>query len=119
MTKPNHRARIVFLIRVREERTVEFLQAYEYIRYNVAEGVPGHLVDQVCRSSTDPEQWLITSEWTSIEDFVRWESSDDHRTLVAPLRACMEEARSMRFTVEMQTSGRTLDPQAGVLAWTS
>jgi heme oxygenase (mycobilin-producing) len=119
MTRQSSRARIVFLIKVRAERTVEFLQAYEYIRYTVAEGVPGHLVDQVCRSSTDPEQWLITSEWASLQDFVNWESSDDHRTLVAPMRACMSEARSMRFEIQTETSARTAATPAGGLAWTS
>jgi heme oxygenase (mycobilin-producing) len=97
------RARIVFLITIPQERTVEFLQAYEHIRYAVAEGVPGHIVDQVCRSSTNPEQWLITSEWESLDYFTAWEAGDDHRNLVRPMRACMSEARSMRFLIEAET----------------
>lgn len=112
------RARVVFLIRVPAERTEEFLRAYEQIRYEVAEGVPGHLVDQVCQCSTDPEQWLITSEWESLAAFEAWEQSPDHRLLVRPMRACITEARSIRFLIRHETSrrdpipatGRALDP---------
>lgn len=98
------KARVLFLMRVPRDRTEDFLKAYEQIRYQVAEGVPGHLVDQVCESTTDPEQWLITSEWVSLTHFEAWERSPEHRDLVAPLRACMTEARSIRFVVREETS---------------
>lgn len=101
------RARVVFLIRVPTPRTEDFLEAYEKIRYQVADGVPGHIVDQVCQSPTDPEQWLITSEWDSVESFEAWENSPGHRTLVRPMRECITEATSLRFTVLAQTSRRT------------
>jgi heme oxygenase (mycobilin-producing) len=97
-------ARIVFLVRVPAERTEEFLQAYENIRYDVASGVPGHILDQVCQSPADPEQWLITSEWETLDDFVRWEQSPGHRDLAGPMRACMTEARSIKFVVRKETS---------------
>lgn len=103
--REERRARVVFLIRVPAERTADFLNAYEKIRYEVAEGVPGHLVDQVCRSTTDSEQWLITSEWDSLESFEAWERGDDHRALVGPLRECITEAKSLRFYIRVQTTG--------------
>ena len=106
MSDAPNRARIVFLIRIPADRTEDFLAAYQKIRYEVADGVPGHLVDQVCRSTADPEQWLITSEWDSMESFEAWERSPGHRTLVAPMRACMTEARSLRFVIRAQTSRR-------------
>ncbi|GIJ20423.1 antibiotic biosynthesis monooxygenase family protein [Micromonospora lutea] len=98
-----HRARVVFLVRVPDERTGDFLRAYEAVRHLVAGGVPGHLVDQVCRSSTDPEQWLITSEWTSLAHFEAWERSPEHRELVRPMRECFTDARSLRFHIHAQT----------------
>ncbi|MDW5325096.1 MULTISPECIES: antibiotic biosynthesis monooxygenase family protein [unclassified Plantactinospora] len=98
------KARVLFLIRVPRERTEDFLKAYEQIRYQVAEGVPGHLVDQVCEASSDSEQWLITSEWESLAHFEAWERSPGHRELAAPLRACITEARSIRFVVREETS---------------
>jgi heme-degrading monooxygenase HmoA len=98
------RARVVFLFTVPAVRTEDFLRAYEKIRYEVAGGVPGHILDQVCQSAMDPEQWLITSEWDSIEHFETWERSPDHRTLVRPLRECMEKPQSLRFTIRVQTA---------------
>ena len=98
------RARVVFLIRVPAERTQDFLDAYQQIRYEVADGVPGHIVDQVCQSPADPEQWLITSEWDSMASFEAWEASPGHRTLVRPMRECMAEAKSIRFNVRVETS---------------
>ena len=101
------RARVVFLVRVPVPRTEQFLAAYEEVRHLVAGGVPGHLVDQVCRSSTDPEQWLITSEWASLADFEEWERSPEHRELVRPMRECFTDARSLRFHIHAQTPALT------------
>ena len=112
MTTPDNgtRARVLFLIRIPADRTTEFLNAYEAIRYQVAEGVEGHLVDQVCQSGTDPEQWLITSEWTSLEAFENWERDPSHRELVRPMRECMTEARSIRFRILNETRRRAKEP---------
>lgn len=106
MTRPvgETRARVVFLIRVPAHRTADFLSAYDKIRYAVAEGVDGHLIDQVCQAEHDSEQWMITSEWTSLDAFRAWERSPGHRSLVAPMRACFTEARSLRFNVRAQTA---------------
>jgi len=101
-------ARIVFLVRVPAARTQEFLAAYENIRYEVAAGVQGHILDQVCQAPADPEQWLITSEWETLDDFLRWEQSPDHRKQAGPMRACMTEARSIKFVVREETSKRRL-----------
>ena len=101
------RARIVFLVRVPTARTEEFLRAYENIRYEVAAGVPGHILDQVCQSPADPEQWLITSEWESLDHFVAWEQSPGHRELAGPMRACMTEARSIKFEIREETANTT------------
>jgi len=103
------RGRVVFLVTVPKTRTAAFLQAYEDIRHQVAEGVPGHLVDQVCRAPDDPEQWLITSEWRSLDDFESWERSPGHRELVRPLRVCMTTARSLRFVVQAETRANVTD----------
>lgn len=101
------RARVVFLVRVPERDIGRFLGAYERIRYEVAAGVPGHIRDQVCQSTSDPEQWLITSEWESLEHFVAWERSPGHRELAGPMRACMTEARSIKFEIREETSKTT------------
>lgn len=96
-------ARIVFLIRVPAERQERFLAAYESVRHLVADGVPGHVRDQICQSATDPEQWLITSEWRDLESFTTWEASPEHRDTVRPMRECFTEAASLRFVVRAET----------------
>jgi heme-degrading monooxygenase HmoA len=95
-------ARIVFLVRVAEDRWAEFREAYEEVRLLVAD-TPGHLRDQVCQSTNDPEQWLITSEWETLEQFVAWERTDEHRETVKPMRACMTDPQSMRFVIRAET----------------
>jgi heme oxygenase (mycobilin-producing) len=96
--------RVVFTLKLKEGMSDDFLKAYEAIRYEVAQGVPGHIVDQVCQSPDDPDSWLITSEWEKLEDFLAWEATEEHRELARPLRECVAEGRSMKFVVREQTS---------------
>ena len=98
------KGRVVFLVRLRPGAEDAFLEAYETIRHEVAGGVAGHVVDQVCRLRDDPERWLITSEWDTLERFREWERSPDHRELAAPLRACIAEAQSLQYDVVAETS---------------
>ncbi len=98
------KGRVVFLIRIKPGTQDQFLAAYEGIRHEVAQGVDGHLVDQVCQSPEDPDSWLITSEWENLEHFLAWERTEEHRDLVKPMRECMAEARSLKFEVREETS---------------
>jgi len=98
------KGRVVFLIRLKPGSQDAFLEGYEAIRHEVAEGVQGHLVDQVCQSPDDPDSWVITSEWESLEDFLAWERTEEHRETVKPMRECMAEARSLKFEVVQETS---------------
>jgi heme-degrading monooxygenase HmoA len=97
------KGRVVFLIRLKPGTQEEFLRAYGGIRNLVAEGVDGHLLDQVCQSRDDPESWCITSEWESLDDFLAWEATQEHRDLVKPMRDCFAEARSLKFEVREET----------------
>ena len=101
---PTAKGRVVFLIDLKPGARDRFLAAYERIRHDVAEGVPGHLVDQVCRlREGDDTSWLITSEWESLEHFLEWERSDALRDLAKPLRDCIAGARSLKFDVIEET----------------
>ena len=108
------KGRVVFMIRLKPGSQDQFLEAYESIRYEVARGVKGHLVDQVCQSPDDSDGWLITSEWESLDDFLAWEEEPSHRELARPLRECMAEARSLKYVVRKETSAPQSTPnQAG------
>lgn len=98
------KGRVVFLIKVKPGMRDQFLEAYEGIRHLVAEGVPGHIVDQVCQDPQDPDSWLITSEWEDLDNFLEWESKQEHRDLVKPMRECFAEARSHKFEVVRETT---------------
>lgn len=97
------KGRVVFVIRLKPGMEEEFLSAYEAIRYEVARGVPGHIVDQVCQAPDDADSWLITSEWESLDAFLAWERTEGHRELAAPLRECIAEARSYKYVVREET----------------
>ena len=97
------KGRVVFLIRIKPGSQDDFLRAYGAIRQEVAQGVKGHLLDQVCQSLEDPESWLITSEWESLDDFLDWERTEEHRETAKPMRECMAEARSLKFVVREET----------------
>lgn len=94
--------RVLFMLRLSPGAGEEFLRAYETVRWQVAQ-VPGHLSDQVCRSADDADEWLITSEWRSAEDFLAWESTPGHRELAKPMMSHVRERRSLRYTVLRET----------------
>jgi heme-degrading monooxygenase HmoA len=102
------KGRVVFIIQLKPGMRNEFIAAYESIRYEVARGVPGHILDQVCQSPDDEDRWLITSEWKSLDDFLAWEATEDHRELVRPMRECMAEARSLKYVVREETSAHNV-----------
>lgn len=98
-----HGYRVVFLLRLRPGTSAEFLRAYEKVRWEVA-SVPGHLGDQLCQSTADSDEWLITSLWRDADAFLEWERSPHHRDLAAPMMRYVTDRRSLRFTVRRETS---------------
>jgi heme-degrading monooxygenase HmoA len=103
MAEGKPKGRVVFVLQLKPGTSEQFLQAYEGIRHDVAQGVRGHIVDQVCQSPEDPDAWLITSEWESLDDFLAWEATEEHRELAKPLRDCFAEARSLKYVVREET----------------
>lgn len=95
--------RVVFLLKLKPGASEQFLEAYEGVRHEIAGGVKGHIVDQVCQSAEDPDRWLITSEWESVDDFYAWEATEEHREQAKPMRECMAEAQSFKFVVREET----------------
>ena len=115
------KGRVVFLIRLMPGAADDFVAAYERIRADVA-SVDGHIVDQVCRMRGEDEEWLITSEWRSLECFLAWERSASHRELAKPLRDCIASARSLQFDVVEETrlprrTTRSDEAEGGSYKW--
>jgi heme-degrading monooxygenase HmoA len=97
------KGRVVFLIQLKGGREKEFLEAYQAIRAQVAREVKGHLVDQLGQAIDDPRNWLLTSEWQCIDNFLAWERDPTHHQLVKRMRDCWDEARSMKYVVLLET----------------
>jgi heme-degrading monooxygenase HmoA len=97
------RLRVVLMVDMKKGAQDRFLEAYETLRTQVS-AVPGHVSDQLCQSIEDPSQWLITSEWESAEPFLRWVDSAAHREMVRPMHDCINDTRSLRYTVLRETS---------------
>lgn len=111
------KGRVVFLLRLKPGTQEEFLRAYEDIRHVVAEGVEGHLLDQVCRLAGDAEGWCITSEWESLDHFRDWERTDEHRQLVKPMRACFAEASSLKYEIVAETGQAVVASREKEATW--
>jgi heme-degrading monooxygenase HmoA len=94
--------RVLLMLELHDGAEDRFLDAYEHIRHQVA-AVPGHLRDQLCKSIEDPSQWLITSEWSSPEQYLAWVDSPEHQLMVQPLHGCVRGTRSLRFSVTRET----------------
>jgi heme-degrading monooxygenase HmoA len=106
------RLRVVLLLDVRSGAEERFLRAYDELCQQVA-SVPGHLSDQLCQSIEDPSKWLITSEWESAPPFLAWVDSAAHREMVKPLHGCVEDTRSLRFSILRETSSHAGGADAG------
>lgn len=94
--------RVLFHLTLKPGAEETFLKAYEAVRWVVA-SVPGHLGDQVCQSTEDPNEWVLTSQWRSAEDFLAWERTPEHRALAAPMMAVVEKRRSLRYVIRRET----------------
>ncbi|MFF4548334.1 antibiotic biosynthesis monooxygenase family protein [Streptomyces sp. NPDC001435] len=95
---------VVFTVRVIEGGEQGFLDLYDQIRKSVA-STPGHIVERLGAPVDDSRQWVITSEWKTAEDFFKWQQSEEHRELVAPLRQWVDSTQSLRFRVVKETKG--------------
>nr|QKO28698.1 antibiotic biosynthesis monooxygenase [Streptomyces sp.] len=96
--------RILFLVRVEDGGEEDFRTAYEQIRWTVA-AADGHIADQLCQSTVDPHEWLITSEWESAGHYTAWARHEGHRDLAAPIVATTSSRIHKPFAVRSRTVG--------------
>lgn len=84
--------RVIRLLRVQEGREADFVKAYQGVLERAVR-FPGHRGEQLCRSVDNPGQWLLTSEWESLESIKQWRTDPDHTALVKPMNACLHDDR--------------------------
>ncbi|WP_149183040.1 antibiotic biosynthesis monooxygenase family protein [Streptomyces sp. TRM49041] len=97
------RVRVIRYLRVREGMEGDFVTAYRGVLER-AKRFPGHLGEQLCRSTDDSGQWLLTSEWESLESIRRWRADPDHTALLKPMNACLHDDRSTAVFHVMNTA---------------
>ncbi|MDX3386241.1 antibiotic biosynthesis monooxygenase [Streptomyces niveiscabiei] len=95
--------RVLLLVRVEDGAEDAFVKAYDSIRWSVA-AADGHVVDQLCQSTTEPGEWLITSEWRSPEHYRAWAGRPDHADLAAPVVATTSARVHKPFVVRSRTT---------------
>ena len=97
------KARLVVTVRLKPGSEERFLAAYDAIHRRVGEGIPGHIAHQLCQSLEDPQRWIITSEWESVESS-EWDRTEEHRELIMGLREHFEEGGSEKYAVRVESS---------------
>jgi heme-degrading monooxygenase HmoA len=90
--------RLIVDVRIKPGSRDALLSAYAALRQRAAQE-PGLIGHQLCESSDDGARWLVISEWESLESSNAWDASEDHARLLAPLRACFEQASRASFQV--------------------
>jgi heme-degrading monooxygenase HmoA len=50
-------------------------------------GTTGYIKDELLRDPDDLASYILMSEWTSGEEFLRWEQSSIHKQSTVPLRS--------------------------------
>lgn len=93
-------------VRVSDGREDEFLRRYEALSERIAQGLAGHIVHQLCQSTSEPDRWLLASHWEDAKSAEAWERSPEHRELTMPLRECWDEAERTAYVVKLETVRR-------------
>jgi heme-degrading monooxygenase HmoA len=83
--------RLVVDVRIKPGSRDELVRAYGALRER-ATRAPGFISHQLCEALDDPERWLVTSEWETLEASNAWDRSEDHARLLAPMRVCFASA---------------------------
>jgi heme-degrading monooxygenase HmoA len=73
-------------------------EAYHTVSRQMA-GVPGLLGNELLRSATDPQGFVVMSRWKDLDAFVAWEGGADHRTDTAPLRPYRDTRLPVPFAI--------------------
>lgn len=80
------RARVMLLLQAPEEERGNVEQAYRHISDSLR-GTPGLLQNELLRSSSQPTNYAVLSEWESLEAFRAWEQGPVHKgDTLNPLR---------------------------------
>ncbi|WP_431951611.1 antibiotic biosynthesis monooxygenase family protein [Actinacidiphila sp. bgisy167] len=92
------KTRVVLRLRLHEGTGDQYAQAYDLVHRGIV-NADGFISSQVCRSLTDPDSWIVTSEWRSLEQYLAYLSSEDFKARRVGLRECVLEHESTQYAV--------------------
>jgi heme-degrading monooxygenase HmoA len=78
-------------MKVKEGRGDEFESAWRKIADEVRKA-PGNIRQTLTRDPEDPDSFIVTSDWSSREEFGKFERSPEQDDLTAPLRELRDKA---------------------------
>lgn len=90
--------RMVVDVQVKPGTQDELVRAYREL-VETASLQPGFIQHQLCESLDDPERWIVISEWETLEASDSWDRSDEHRRLLAAMRAFFAQADRAGFQI--------------------
>lgn len=73
-------------------------KAYREISADLA-GTPGLLGNELLHSLTDPDVFVVLSEWRSLEAFAGWDKGPDHKGQTSPLRPYQDQTRDKPWEI--------------------
>jgi len=79
------KTRVLVFATIRPGTGPEFEAAFEQVSARVR-GTPGCIRDELLRDETDPDAYVLLSEWDSREAFLAWENAPIHREMTTPMR---------------------------------
>jgi heme-degrading monooxygenase HmoA len=91
-------------MKVKDGRGADFEREWRAIAEKVRT-VPGNVRQALTRDPDDPDSFVVTSDWSSKEDFSKFERSPEQDELTAPLRDLREAARMTVHELVVQIEG--------------
>ena len=84
--------RATLYMKVKDGRGSEFERVWRSIAEEVRK-VPGNLRQTLERDPEDPDSFVVTSDWSSRDEFGKFERSPEQDDLTAPIRELRASAR--------------------------
>jgi heme-degrading monooxygenase HmoA len=78
-------ARILVFAKVAADEADAFEKAYLQVTERM-QGTPGLIGDELLRDASGTGEYILLSEWESIEQFKKWEEGDSHRETTVAMR---------------------------------
>jgi heme-degrading monooxygenase HmoA len=77
--------RVMVFATIKSGAQQEFEAAFASVTQQV-KGTPGHIKDELIKDASNPDSYILLSEWESQEAFLAWENAPVHKETTTPMR---------------------------------